>query len=657
MAKTSVNCSSRTTADATAIWAVAQDFARPWHPMTQQMRGETGPNGAILRRFTADGAEYLEQRSYLSHSDRVLGYRLLEGIKGITAYNARLQVQDSGQGATLTWQAEIDATAERLAPIATGTKAVFEAGLEALCKVEGPESAPVPILPEPATVQSGKIGKSPELAFDVSPAGLAQTHTLCVYLHGIGGQRGNWQPQLAALGAVVPSVALDLRGYGDSGLGLNQTTVDDYCADILALADHFKAQKLILAGLSYGSWIATSFAMRHPQRLAGLVLGGGCTGMSEADPAQRDAFRTARETPLNAGQTPADFAPDVVKIIAGPNAEEDMRAQLFASMAAIPSATYRDALTCFTTPSERFDFAKIQCPVLLMTGEYDRLAPPAEIRAVSWRMHRASDHSDIQFEEITGAGHLCNLEQPEQFNHHLFGFLRRITAGNPAPRLSNKEQRRLAKEQRILEAALAEFARNGFSGASMQLISERAGVSKPTLYQYFGNKQDLLAAVLNVGRLELLAPLQDSRESPLVEVLWRFSWTYADFVLRADMLSLARLIIGEAERLPDVAHEYQNSGPRKALAGTVAFLQGRQARGELAFRDAELAAQNLWSLILSTPREHYLHHPEEQPDHAEIARYIRNGLGVFLRAYSTDIDNHTADLARIAAQDEGKTHG
>lgn len=223
------------------------------------------------------------------------------------------------------------------------------------------------------------------------------------------------------------AAALDLRGYGDSTLGHRPSTVDDYCADILRIADNFGARKLVLVGLSYGSWIATSFAMRHPEMLAGLVLSGGCTGMSEAGPDEREAFRVSREVPLNAGQVPADFAPSVVKVLAGPDATESTRQALYDSMAAIPAATYRDALVCFTNPLERFDFAKLALPVLLMTGEHDRLAPPAEIRGVADRIWDASPRPDVRFEVIPGAGHVCNVEKPDAYNRHLLDFLGRLT--------------------------------------------------------------------------------------------------------------------------------------------------------------------------------------------------------------------------------------
>jgi pimeloyl-ACP methyl ester carboxylesterase len=193
------------------------------------------------------------------------------------------------------------------------------------------------------------------------------------------------------------------------------------------VAELLGADRLILVGLSYGSWLATSFAMRHPDRLAGLVLSGGCTGMSEAGPEEREAFRISREVPLDAGQSPADFAPAVVRVLAGPNAPDPVRRALFTSMAAIPPGTYRDALRCFTNPLERFDFARLTMPVLMMTGEHDRLAPPAEIRGVASRIWDRAPLPDIRFEVIADAGHVCNLEQPDAYSRHLMRFLRRVT--------------------------------------------------------------------------------------------------------------------------------------------------------------------------------------------------------------------------------------
>lgn len=283
--------------------------------------------------------------------------------------------------------------------------------------------APAP-LPVPVAVERTVLDDLPRLAVDVTAD--RGDGRLCLFLHGIGRARGNWRPQVQAIGAVMRAAALDLRGYGLSSLGPRQSMVDDYCSDILRVAEVLGAKRLVLVGLSYGSWIATTFAMRHPGMLDGLVLSGGCTGMSEAGPDEREAFRISREVPLNAGQVPADFAPAVVKVLAGPGASDAVREMLFDSMAAIPAATYRDALLCFTNPLERFDFAKLTMPVLMMTGEHDRLAPPAELRAVAGRIWDAAPRPDVRFEVIPGAGHVCNVEQPQVYSRHPLDFMRRL---------------------------------------------------------------------------------------------------------------------------------------------------------------------------------------------------------------------------------------
>lgn len=450
------------------VWSVVRNFCGAWHPWVATIREERGSQRALVRAFTVHGenAVYREQLTYLSDSDRVLGYTHLEGIRDCESYDARLTVSPSeAGGAVVGWTATVRAPAKRLGEICTGTKAVFNAGIVALAQPRpGRIAEEQAQKPETVHLETLIFDDLPRLALTVTaprpqpsssrwdegaPASRSVPATsttqypypaskgdgdwgppgdiLCLFLHGIGGGRTNWLSQLQAVGETMRAAALDLRGYGDSTLGPRQSTVDDYCADILRVAEKLGARRLVLVGLSYGSWIATSFAIRHPSMLAGLVLSGGCTGMSEAGPDEREAFRVSREVPLNAGQVPADFAPAVVKVLAGPDASEATRKALYDSMAAIPAATYRDALICFTNPLECFDFSNLTMPVLMMTGEDDRLAPPTEIRAVAGRIWDAVPRPDVRFEVIPRAGHVCNVEKPEDYNRHLLRFLGRLT--------------------------------------------------------------------------------------------------------------------------------------------------------------------------------------------------------------------------------------
>lgn len=408
------------------VWAVLRDFGGAWHPAMAWVRAERGGKGALIRAFGVAGEAtvYREQRVWFSDSGRALAYRHLQGIRDVERYDAGVAVTPAEGGSTVTWTAELTAPAARAPAIAAGTRAIFEMGIAAL---GGVAAAGVPAWPAPPAVEAAdiRLDGMPHLALLVTPD--LGRDTLCLFLHGIGGGRRNWDAQVRAVGGVMRAAALDLRGYGDSALGPEQSTVEDYCADILRVAKVLGARRLVLCGLSYGSWIATSFAMRHPQIVAGLVLSGGCTGMSEAGEQERTAFRQAREVPLNAGQSPADFAPAVVSVLAGPRITPEARAELLATMAAVPAATYRDALSCFTNPRERFDFARLDMPVLLMTGASDRLAPPHEIAAVALRIRDQAEMPDVQFEVIAGAGHVCNIEAPDDYNSHLVPFLQRLT--------------------------------------------------------------------------------------------------------------------------------------------------------------------------------------------------------------------------------------
>ncbi len=623
-------------------WAHIRDFGSCWHPDIVKNKIEIGATGAAVRVFTGtDGSTYREQITYFSDTDQLLRYALIDGIDGIENYRGEV----STTATSVNWTASFKAADALGKAVAAGTSDIFNNGLEWL---NNNTSGPDTIKPTPASATRPKL-QATHIKGAAHLSVLSATHahepcwTLVLFVHGIGGNAGNWRTQLEAMADTHNVAALDLRGYGDSALGNNQSHIDDYCDDILSVMQHFGSRKLVIVGLSMGSWIATSFAMRHPQLLAGLVLAGGCTGMSEADADERNNFLQSRAHPLSQGKTPAEFADAVVDLISGPNATRQQKAALHASMSAISSETYLDALTCFCNPVERFDFSRITCPVLLVTGVYDRLAAPAEIRQVSHNMYHAIDDAgrlpDIRFEVINDAGHLCNLEQPEQFNNLLLAFLHR-TPGTTRQATPTRESKRQNKSRLILDAALAEFSALGFDGVSMTDIAKRAGVSKPTLYQYFGDKDGLFANVLQQGCDHIMTPLS-APDGSLVDRLWDFSWTYADFVLREDMLSLARLVLGEASRRPDIAGIYHHAGPGKAFKGLIAFMQECKEANQLDFDDIEYAAQDLWSLILSGPRDYHLHFVNEQPDRAQLLRSIGHGLQVFLKVYSK---NRTADL-------------
>lgn len=209
------------------------------------------------------------------------------------------------------------------------------------------------------------------------------------------------------------------------------------------------------------------------------------------------------------------------------------------------------------------------------------------------------------------------------------------TTDTCAPPLSRREANRLERRAQLLEAALTVFSRDGYAGATMDAVAAEAGLTKPTLYQYFPSKEALFSAMMLGKRDAMLAVFEHDDGLDMVPALLRFAWAYADTVMRPELLALARLIIGEVQRFPEIGRAYQASGPDQVLRGVMAYLEARRGDGRLAFDEAELAAQDLWGLVLSAPRTQALHRPDALPGRGALARFVHNGLRVFLRAYST----------------------
>jgi pimeloyl-ACP methyl ester carboxylesterase len=91
-----------------------------------------------------------------------------------------------------------------------------------------------------------------------------------LFLHGMAGDRNDWNRLLTKLPAGLPLLRYDLRGFGGSTAvaGLPFSHADD----LLALLDARGIMRAMLVGLSMGGGVALNFALSHPERVAKLIL-------------------------------------------------------------------------------------------------------------------------------------------------------------------------------------------------------------------------------------------------------------------------------------------------------------------------------------------------------------------------------------------------
>lgn len=196
----------------------------------------------------------------------------------------------------------------------------------------------------------------------------------------------------------------------------------------------------------------------------------------------------------------------------------------------------------------------------------------------------------------------------------------------------------------IVEAALEHFLRNGYVGASVDDIAAEARVSKRTVYNIFGGKEQLfreiMADALTVAEqfsAGVVTALADAEAGEVEAELRAAAGTLLRTVLSPRVVRLRRLLIGEAERFPELARQYYQRAPGRvmdALAGALARLD---ERGQLAVDEPRLAAEHFAFLVLGAPLDRALFtagEAEPEPSDEEIETRVRAGIRVFLRAYA-----------------------
>lgn len=116
--------------------------------------------------------------------------------------------------------------------------------------------------------------------------------------------------------------------------------------------------------------------------------------------------------------------------------------------------------------------------------------------------------------------------------------------------------------EKILDAALEEFAENGYKGATIRVIAQKAGFTEMTLFRKFENKKNLFRSVLNRSNEKMM------REFPLIFVENEFE-TSREFLetlirnlvkLGENNFEFIKITINESSRIPgNFVEEFVNS--------------------------------------------------------------------------------------------------
>lgn len=269
-----------------------------------------------------------------------------------------------------------------------------------------------------STAQIGGIS----VGYDDTGAG-----TPLVLVHGHPFDRSMWRPQTERFGADGWRViAPDLRGYGATTVVPGVTPLEVFAGDIAGLLDHLGIERFALAGLSMGGQIALELYRLVPHRIRALVLAdtfpeaetaeGKRRRNEVADRLLRDGMAgyADEQLPKMVAQSTIEARPEVARHV----------------LTMMRNAPAEGAAAALRGRAERRDYVdllgRIDVPTLVLVGSDDEYTP------VEWVTRTAGHIPGAELVVIDDAGHLPNLERPDEFDLALAEFLKPMNDGADA---------------------------------------------------------------------------------------------------------------------------------------------------------------------------------------------------------------------------------
>jgi TetR/AcrR family transcriptional regulator, mexJK operon transcriptional repressor len=190
----------------------------------------------------------------------------------------------------------------------------------------------------------------------------------------------------------------------------------------------------------------------------------------------------------------------------------------------------------------------------------------------------------------------------------------------------------------ILAAASEHFVAHGYVGANVDLIAEEAGVSKRTVYNVFGSKEQLFRAVLGeaIDIAERFSRQMSDELAVGVDLaadLRSIGVRLARAVLGGRIVALRRLLIAESRRFPEIAREYYERAPGLVMTTLATRLAALAEKGRLRVADPMMAAEHFAFLVVGASLDRALLGlgADRPPDELEAVALA--GVAAFLRAY------------------------
>lgn len=201
------------------------------------------------------------------------------------------------------------------------------------------------------------------------------------------------------------------------------------------------------------------------------------------------------------------------------------------------------------------------------------------------------------------------------------------------------ETRTTRKRQSILAAATELFLQRGFLATNMDEVAAIASVSKQTVYTHFGTKEALFLEIVTgmTGEAgdELEGQVADPVDGrPIEGFLLEFAEQQLAIVMTPRLMQLRRLVIGEAERFPELGKRLHAKGPGRSIARLTKALAHYSESGDVEAEDLRAAASFFNWLVMGEPvNDAMLLGDGAISDAVALRAHAKESVRIFLAAY------------------------
>lgn len=190
----------------------------------------------------------------------------------------------------------------------------------------------------------------------------------------------------------------------------------------------------------------------------------------------------------------------------------------------------------------------------------------------------------------------------------------------------------LDRRSQILEAAFGEFSAKGFKGATIKSIARAASLQSPALiYWYFPDKEALFREVLE-SRIPVLRVVRDPAgllDLPPERVLPNIARGYLSTFDNSATQRMARLLVGEAMRRPEVAEIFGNAVIKRVLGFLKSYMARQVELGRLRPHDVRASARAFIGMLLPQAGGK-MFFPAIREDGLTDDEHVDAAIGIFL---------------------------